>query len=62
MEVGSTSNEENEEDDGASVQATAQIIYGIGWVPHETQLKPKMRGSAKHKVSEIVVEETKHET
>ena len=50
--------DDDDGDDGGSVEATAQIIYGIGWVPHETQPQPKMRGSATHKVGDIVVEET----
>jgi NADH dehydrogenase [ubiquinone] 1 alpha subcomplex assembly factor 5 len=30
-----------------SVPATFQVIYFIGWAPHESQQKPKKRGSAK---------------
>ncbi len=45
--------------DRGSVEATVQVIYGIGWVPHDSQPKPKERGSAKHKVGDIVVDETK---
>ncbi len=41
-----------------SIEATAQVIFGIGWVPHESQPLPKKRGSAKHKFGDIVVEET----
>lgn len=48
--------EEGEEE--KSIEATAQVIYGIGWVPHESQPLPKKRGSAKHKFGDIVVEET----
>ena len=50
---------EDIEEDESSVEATVQIIYGIGWVPHESQQQPKERGSATHKVGDIVVEETK---
>lgn len=36
------------------IEATIQVIYGIGWKPHDTQQKPKHRGTATHKVGEIV--------
>ena len=46
--------------DNESVEASVQIIYAIGWTPHESQQKPSERGSASHKVGEeVVVEETK---
>ena len=46
--------------DNDSVEASVQIIYAIGWTPHESQQKPLERGSASHKVGEdVVVEETK---
>eukprot|EP00808_Paulinella_micropora_P016904 g70692.t1 len=32
---------------------TFEIIWMIGWVPHESQQKPKARGSAKHSFHEI---------
>ena len=48
----------NDGEDERSIEATAQIIYGIGWVPHESQPQPKSRGSATHKVGDIVVETT----
>ncbi|KAN0023360.1 hypothetical protein ACTFIU_011530 [Dictyostelium citrinum] len=41
----------NEEND--SIPATFQIIYLIGWAPHESQQKPLQRGSAKKHFSEI---------
>lgn len=34
------------EDDG-TVQATFQVVYMIGWAPHESQPQPKRRGSGK---------------
>ena len=46
--------------DNDSVEASVQIIYAIGWTPHESQQKPLDRGSATRKVGEdVVVEETK---
>ena len=38
------------------VEASAQVIYAIGWSPHASQQKPKQRGSAKHRVGEMVTE------
>lgn len=34
-------------DEDGRVPATFQIIYLIGWAPHESQPKPKKRGTAK---------------
>lgn len=36
------------------VEATVQIVYAVGWTPHASQPKPKARGSASHKVGEVV--------
>lgn len=36
------------------VEASAQVIYAIGWSPHASQQKPLQRGTATHKVGEIV--------
>jgi len=40
------------------VEATVQVIYAIGWSPHDSQQKPDDRGSATMKVGETVVEKT----
>ena len=42
-------------DDGhdEEVKATIQVIYAIGWTPHESQQKPKKRGSATQKIGII---------
>ncbi|KAI2501900.1 methyltransferase domain-containing protein [Fragilaria crotonensis] len=40
-------------DDG-SIEASVQVIYAIGWSPHESQQRPSSRGSATHKVGDIV--------
>ena len=48
--------DDDEEEQG--IEATAQIIYGIGWVPHESQPQPKKRGSAKHKLGDVIVDKT----
>ncbi|POM77718.1 Hypothetical protein PHPALM_4851, partial [Phytophthora palmivora] len=36
-----------------SVPATFQVIYLIGWSPHESQQKPLRRGSAQHSLKEL---------
>lgn len=36
------------------VEASLQVIYAIGWTPHESQPEPNERGTATHKVGEIV--------
>ena len=36
------------------VEASVQVIYAIGWSPHPSQQKPKQRGTATHKVGEII--------
>lgn len=50
-----------EDDDGnavdgdstsGAVEASVQIIYAIGWTPHESQPQPKARGSATQKVGD----------
>jgi len=53
--------EEDDDDDKGGqqekdVEATVQVIYGIGWTPHESQPKPKERGSATNKIGDVVVE------
>jgi NADH dehydrogenase [ubiquinone] 1 alpha subcomplex assembly factor 5 len=40
------------EDD--TIEASVQVIFAIGWTPHESQQKPLQRGTATHKVGEIV--------
>jgi NADH dehydrogenase [ubiquinone] 1 alpha subcomplex assembly factor 5 len=44
---------------GSEVEASAQIIFAIGWTPDASQQQPKARGSATHKIGEVVVDETK---
>lgn len=45
-----------------TIEASAQVIYGIGWSPHESQQKPLRRGSATQKIGDTsMVTETKHE-
>lgn len=36
------------------VEASVQIIYAIGWTPHTSQQKPLKRGTATHKMTEMV--------
>lgn len=42
-----------QEDEDETVLATVQVIYGIGWTPHESQPKPLLRGSAEHKIGQL---------
>jgi len=46
--------------EAGNIEASAQIIYAIGWSPHESQQKPSRRGSATHKVGDMVTQ-TKQE-
>uniref|UniRef100_H3G5S1 Uncharacterized protein n=1 Tax=Phytophthora ramorum TaxID=164328 RepID=H3G5S1_PHYRM len=36
-----------------TVPATFQVVYLIGWSPHESQQKPLRRGSAEHSLKEL---------
>ena len=36
-----------------AVEASVQVIYAIGWTPHESQQKPLERGSATHRMTEV---------
>mmetsp|Transcript_22113 Transcript_22113/g.35610 ORF Transcript_22113/g.35610 Transcript_22113/m.35610 type:complete len:279 (+) Transcript_22113:2-838(+) len=45
-----------ESEEGRDIEASAQVIFAIGWTPHESQQKPARRGSAKHRVGEMVTE------
>lgn len=36
------------------VEASVQVISAIGWSPHSSQQKPDQRGSAQHRVGDIV--------
>ena len=35
------------------IEATFHVLYAIGWKPHSSQQKPKERGSASHRFSDI---------
>jgi NADH dehydrogenase [ubiquinone] 1 alpha subcomplex assembly factor 5 len=35
------------------VEASVQVIYAIGWTPHESQPQPLPRGSATHKMGDL---------
>ena len=45
--------QKNEKDGSIYIPATFQIIYMIGWKPHENQPKPLKRGTAKHSLKDI---------
>ena len=36
------------------VEASAQVIFAIGWSPHVSQQKPLQRGTASHRISDEV--------
>ena len=40
------------------IEASVQVIYAIGWTPHESQQRPLERGTATHKMTDMV-EKTK---
>lgn len=40
-------------DEDGSVPATFQILYLTGWTPHDSQPKPKRRGSATHSFKDM---------
>lgn len=46
------------QDGDTDVEASVQVIYAIGWSPHKSQQQPKERGSAKHKVGEVVIDQS----
>jgi NADH dehydrogenase [ubiquinone] 1 alpha subcomplex assembly factor 5 len=41
-------------DPDGRIRATFEIIFMIGWAPHESQQKPLARGSAKHSMAEAL--------
>lgn len=43
------------------VEASAQVIFAIGWTPHASQQKPEPRGTATHRIGEVVTTEHKAE-
>jgi len=42
------------------IEASAQVIYAIGWTPDASQQQPDSRGSATRKIGEIVVDKTEN--
>ena len=47
---------ETEGDESRDIEASAQVIFAIGWTPHKSQQKPEPRGSATHRIGEVVPE------
>ncbi|HRQ61556.1 MAG TPA: SAM-dependent methyltransferase, partial [Alphaproteobacteria bacterium] len=48
------------EEPGGRIEASVEIIYLIGWAPHETQQKPLKPGSAKTRLADALgAQETK---
>jgi len=48
------------DDDPKDIEASAQVIFAIGWSPHSSQQKPKARGSATHRIGDVSVTKTKN--
>lgn len=42
------------DDTESDIEASAQVIFAIGWSPHTSQQQPAQRGSAQHRVGDIV--------
>lgn len=38
------------------IEASAQVIFAIGWTPHVSQQKPESRGTATHRIGDMVTE------
>eukprot|EP00934_Nitzschia_sp_Nitz4_P005430 Nitzschia sp. Nitz4//scaffold57_size113557//50567//51728//NITZ4_003991-RA/size113557-augustus-gene-0.171-mRNA-1//1//CDS//3329554846//5420//frame0 len=50
---------ESEDGEVAEIEASAQVIFAIGWSPHESQQKALERGSADHHLKEVGITDTK---
>jgi NADH dehydrogenase [ubiquinone] 1 alpha subcomplex assembly factor 5 len=57
-----SNNQDEDMDTDTDIEASVQVIYAIGWSPHESQQKPKERGSASHKVGEVVIDHTNNKS
>ena len=55
----STSNSSEHPPVQTEIEATVNVIYAIGWTPHESQQKPLERGSATHRIQDHVGHEPK---
>jgi NADH dehydrogenase [ubiquinone] 1 alpha subcomplex assembly factor 5 len=44
--------------DEKEIEASAQVLFAIGWTPDASQPQAKPRGSATHKIGEVVVDKT----
>ena len=47
---------ETESNEKRDIEASAQVIFAIGWTPHISQQKPEPRGSATHRIGDVVTE------
>jgi len=47
---------ETEGDTSRDIEASAQVIFAIGWTPHVSQQKPEPRGTATRRIGDIVTE------
>lgn len=46
--------QENYSSGAGKVRATFEVIYMIGWAPHQSQQKPLMPGSARHRLADAL--------
>eukprot|EP00980_Cylindrotheca_fusiformis_P028451 scaffold22599_cov139-Cylindrotheca_fusiformis.AAC.42 len=46
--------ESEDQDQESDIEASVQVIFAIGWSPHISQQQPATRGSAQHRVGEMV--------
>mmetsp|Transcript_12712 Transcript_12712/g.12805 ORF Transcript_12712/g.12805 Transcript_12712/m.12805 type:complete len:159 (-) Transcript_12712:76-552(-) len=53
--------ESDPEEEEECIETSLQIIYAIGWTPHESQPQPSARGSGKAKLGEGMVTSTTKE-
>lgn len=47
---------ETEGDASRDIEASAQVIFAIGWTPHVSQQKPEPRGTATHRIGDMVTD------
>eukprot|EP00903_Cladosiphon_okamuranus_P019407 g17843.t1 len=45
-------------EENGTIEATFQVVYMIGWAPHESQPQPKRRGSGQARIGDVTITET----
>ena len=54
VEIESSNSAQDASCTSSEVGATVNVIYSIGWVPHESQQKPLERGTATHRIQDHI--------